>query len=81
LNALLDFMVWRRHWAAYPAAPPMGSIRSAVRSQSHFAVLYARKTHLVVAFCHDFGSLVSIAMSDKINANPGSHRIWYLLAT
>jgi len=28
-----------------------------------------------------FDSLVSIAMSGEIKANPGSGRIWYLLAT
>jgi len=28
-----------------------------------------------------FISLVSIAMSGKMKANPGSGRIWYLLAT
>jgi len=31
--------------------------------------------------CAIFGSLVSIAMSGKMKANPGSGRIWYLLAT
>jgi len=48
------------------------------RPQSHFAVLHALKKHLVAAF---FGSLVSIAMSGKMKANPGSCRIWYLLVT
>jgi len=28
-----------------------------------------------------FGSLVSIEMSGKMKANPGSSRIWYLLTT
>jgi len=69
--------------AAYPTAPHMGSgerCKLPERGpQSHFAALYARKTHH--SGCSIFGSLVSIAMSRNMKANPGSGRIWYLLAT
>ena len=46
--------------------------------QSHFAALYAHKTHLVAAF---LVFLVSIVMLDKTKANPTSGLIWNLLAT
>jgi len=43
-------------------------------------MLYAHKTHLVAAFLVLLSAL-QIAMSGKMNANQGSRRIWYLLAT
>jgi len=46
---------------------------------SHFAALYPRKTHMFI--CKISASLVNIAVSGKIKANPGSGRIWNLLAT
>jgi len=76
---------WALAHMAYPVAPPW-VLGDAVRMQNATAV------GAPVAFCciecfqnasgrNIFGSLVSIAMSGKMKANPGSGRIWYLLAT
>ena len=65
---------------AYPAAPlwglgsagcklAPGGVRGGAPPQSHFAVSYARKTHLIAAFW-----LVSIAMSGKMETTPSRLR-------
>ena len=54
------------------------------RPQSHFAALYPPYTVIVcsqnASGCSISGSLVSIAISGKMKASPGSGRMWNLLA-
>ena len=79
---------WAMAHPAYPAAPHGYGEGSAVSSPSGVR----GRAPTAVAFCciecsqnaserSISGSLVSVAMSGKMKANPGPGRIWYLLAT
>ena len=82
--------LWPWPTRSLPRSVPMESLGSAVSVSSPGGV--RGRAPITVAFCcivcsqnasgcSIFGSLVNIAMNGKMKANPGSGRIWYLLAT
>ena len=78
---------WALAHPAYHVAPPwvLGdavSFPSGVRGGAPTAVAFCCIECFQNAFgCSIFRYFVSIAMRGKMKANPGSGRIWYLLAT